>query len=495
MREWFKAIDPRGGWHSVASAFVFLLGLSVLSFVVFKSLHSSFTHDESYTYLHYPQATFFQILSFGNSFTNNHVLNSLLMKYSEVLFGNSEFALRLPNLLSFVLYMVYCFRFFRHQHPLLRVAFFVLFCANHVVADLFGLARGYGLSMAFMMMSLYHLVAFIDQQRKKDAILFHLAATLAALSNFSLLPFYAASLAVAVLFPWVTSAFGPSDDFRFWRSIRVHVAPLMVVVAVLYEPVRRLMKQDGLTFGGKSGLMDDTVSHLAAHLFHRAHLSEMLLFTAQLFIAALVVSVFVLAAVMWIKKNKLFFHQQSALVVSNLVLLVMAVLFVLLHHILNIDYPVSRFSAFLVPLFLVQFCFSVAYLYSLRSSKLLLGMAVLIAGFSGLNFIGNADVDVYAEWQYDSETKAMIETMLADMEADEKKEVVLRGNWQFEPTVNFYRSTMKLDGLNKFDRNGVSEPADYYYVFVDELAQFDEKNVEVLRSFESTGTLLLKTND
>src|ERR1051326_42770 len=138
---------------SWTTASIFTAGVILFFYIAIKASISSFTHDESFTYLHYPHDTFMNIISYKNFYTNNHILNSLLMKYSELLFGSSEFALRLPNLLLFIVYMIYSYLLFRKTNQFLSVAIFILLCANSSLIDLFGLARGYGLSFGFMLMS------------------------------------------------------------------------------------------------------------------------------------------------------------------------------------------------------------------------------------------------------------------------------------------------------------------------------------------------------
>lgn len=75
-----------------------LLFLVLFTYVILRAYLLSFTHDESVS---------FSILV-GNDAqrdtANNHVLNTLLMSCSRAIFGSSEWALRLPNILSFVLY-------------------------------------------------------------------------------------------------------------------------------------------------------------------------------------------------------------------------------------------------------------------------------------------------------------------------------------------------------------------------------------------------------
>ena len=83
------------------------IGLALLGYVIIKAYSSSFTHDESYSYLYFTQNSFMDVLAYKNWFSNNHILNTIFIKYFDILFGSSELALRMPNIFLFVLFMLY----------------------------------------------------------------------------------------------------------------------------------------------------------------------------------------------------------------------------------------------------------------------------------------------------------------------------------------------------------------------------------------------------
>ena len=180
----------------ISVGIIALIGISVFYLVAIKAATSSFTHDESFSYLHYVPQSFMDILSFKDSYTNNHILNSLGMKYSEKIIGTSEFSLRLPNLILLIIYGGFCILLLKKSHKIITISFFVLLLTNNPLMDFFGLARGYGLSIGFMIMAIYYLVNASNSGKNKHLILFHLAALLATLSNFTMLNFYVASIIV-----------------------------------------------------------------------------------------------------------------------------------------------------------------------------------------------------------------------------------------------------------------------------------------------------------
>src|SRR5436190_4783696 len=126
----------------------FLLSVFVLLFtyVALRADRLSITHDEALSY---------QIIKGDEGLkgtANHHPLNTWLMSASFHLFGNSELALRLPNLLAFILYLVSCFYFLRNAPIWIvwLVSLPLLFFIEYLL-EFFGIARGYGLSIGLML--------------------------------------------------------------------------------------------------------------------------------------------------------------------------------------------------------------------------------------------------------------------------------------------------------------------------------------------------------
>jgi len=73
--------------------------------------------------------------------------------------------LRLPNILAHVVYLICTLVLLkRFQHTILQIAGFVILNLNPFFLDFFFLARGYGLALAFLMMSLYLLVRTFEKK-------------------------------------------------------------------------------------------------------------------------------------------------------------------------------------------------------------------------------------------------------------------------------------------------------------------------------------------
>src|SRR5437773_10027081 len=92
-------------------------GLVTLGYVVVRAARLSFTHDESLTFIYsvQPAVPLWVVLTNDRARVppNNHLLNSLLMRLSSSVFGATEFSLRLPNVIAYVLFVLCSFLLIR----------------------------------------------------------------------------------------------------------------------------------------------------------------------------------------------------------------------------------------------------------------------------------------------------------------------------------------------------------------------------------------------
>lgn len=469
-------------------------GISIFIFLVYKSATSSFTHDESFTYLHYPHQSFLKIISFSDSYTNNHILNTLFMKYSEQIFGNSELALRLPNLLSFLIYMFYSFLIMKRLNPWVRSGVFILLISNLLLIDLFGLARGYGISIGFMFMGLYHFLEYIHSRKWRDMLFFHGALLLAVLASFTMLTVYLSLLAVFLLHEFLVPVQTNIPTKTKVKNVLKFLIPALVSVATLYEPVRRVMKYNKMDFGGSSGFYPDTVKHLIINTFQLITPAATWLAFFQVLFTTMIIAAFLMVVMVLIKKSTKVTTRMKNLMVVNGLLLLLSFLFIVLHHLLGTTYPISRFSVFLVPLFIIHFGFFCQIFVEKGFKVIVLPLIFALAMLSVFSFTTGFSNKTFGEWNYDSNTKAMLHNLEAEFEQGkvENGKVNLGINWVFEPTVNFYRVTKSLDWLQPATREDLSEGSDYFYIFNDDLSLIENLNYEIIARYEDTGTLLIK---
>lgn len=131
-----------------------ILGVSFLLVVytLLMAFFSDITYDEAYTYTNYCIRTKPNFLAFDVA--NNHPLNSFLVYLFSFLTPYREFAMRLPNILFLMVYLIGVIRIAKEyiSSKLLVYGAFVLF--YFLVPNFFSQARGYGIATSLVLIFL-----------------------------------------------------------------------------------------------------------------------------------------------------------------------------------------------------------------------------------------------------------------------------------------------------------------------------------------------------
>lgn len=135
-----------------------IISFGLIVFLLFKVSSTPITYDEAFTYLSYVRTNDYLTVNIAN----NHLLNTILMGIFSF-FGNSEFILRLPNLISGIIYIYVGFKISTKFENNLLILLIVLL--NPVVFDFLSLARGYGISATLNLVGIY-IFLFSDIKQK-----------------------------------------------------------------------------------------------------------------------------------------------------------------------------------------------------------------------------------------------------------------------------------------------------------------------------------------
>jgi len=223
------------------------IALLLLTYSTYRSVNLSFTHDESNSYLHGVHHSFMEIVSNNMPLAtaNNHMINTLLMKFFEFLFNSSSvFVLRLQSLIAHMLYLLFTFLILKDiKSKLIFFCGFILLNLNPYLFDFFSLARGYALAISFMLMSFYFLLNFIKTDQQKKLWLTLIFGSLAVLANFALFNFFAALLLLIQL----NFLRKFHSDNLSWKSFFLQKnKPVFISILVLgvisFEPIRKVFK-------------------------------------------------------------------------------------------------------------------------------------------------------------------------------------------------------------------------------------------------------------
>ncbi len=481
--------------NNYANFILIALGVLLAAYTFYKAFNSSFTHDESFTYNNYVNIPVSDIINYTNcpDIPNNHIFNTLLMKGAQALFGNSEFVLRLPNLLAHLLYMVFSFLWLRKfNDTTLLISGFIVLNVNVYLLDFFSIARGYGLSVSFMLISIYYSYELIKTLKSKYSWLSFFFAGLAVWSNFTVLNYYVALLLVYMI-ALVLKILPEGKKGKPKVELFIYqVLPLIVITCILYWLISTpLAIIKGNLFGPEAGFYHNTIRSL---VYSTVRFKNGLLID---FPSYFVVLIFILSVVYYVYDllKKRWNALQSANHLFLLILFFAAFSTVLQHYLFNTQFLENRTGLFYIVLF--NICFLNLYFDLLKNSVNALRTRIIFSLYPFLLvlvFVINFNPNYYYDWIYEANTKEMLMDLKNDFEASSNAndKVNLGITWLFEPSITFYRTTNDLEWLNPVSRDGYDHGNyNYYYLLLD--PEFiKNKKLTVIREYDIPETVLAK---
>lgn len=476
-----------------------LIGLLLLTYTSLRADLLSLTHDECGSFAIWTNYDIFTCRTNPDCWgtANLHWLYVVLMKMSVALFGDSELAIRLPALLGHIIYLIFSYKLVKWSssllpHPsfLIPILGFILLNCNAYLLEFHSLARGYGLAMSMMMMSLYYLARWVETGRLAHVIGAVGGASLGVLSNFTLLIYFACLL--AVMGAGVIWAFLQKDENKVLRAKWATLGSAVFVGLLfwlLHNPIR-ILRERGEFEWGRDSFYDTYKSLIHCSLYGGRYLKEynLELFGGLFFL--LLVSATVFAFYRFFKNPK---ETAARFTLSATLLpLLAAVAAIAQHLILDTKYQVDRTAILYIPLCaLTVFLFFQNWLAQ-SNSRWPKVMAVTVGIFVVGHLLRVGQLKYTSEWGYDAETKHMMAYMNAKFPKGEQ--VKLGVNWVFHPASTYYQKrfnygfteppvyskTLRLDGFY-----------DYYYVQPEDVPALDSL-YDVEERFSWVGVLLRK---
>ena len=465
-----------------------LLSAFLLFYTIYRATTLSFTHDESLTYNHHVSKSVKEIVSYEPPIlTNNHILNTILMKYCGNIFGDSVLALRLPNLVAHLVYLIISILWLQMFHnSVVKLCGFILLNFNPYLLDFFSLARGYGLALSLVLVSAYFFVSSTDDRPSRVVVSF-VSAAASVLCNFALLNYY---VALFIVFNVIVVSSTNRDRQSIRASVRtalrqnipVAIISLFLALAV-YGPIRNIVLNNALLpFRGQSGFWSDTVQSLIKGSLYELSYSDVL----QSIVGGVVflISVtMIVAVVVELGQN----HYVLSRTRSEAVLLlwtIAAVSTIAQHSLFDTPFLTYRIGLFFVPLFCISVVYLISFCLAKRNLKRITYCLVFLLSCSvSYHTVRASNFSHVLEWYYDSSTKTMLQDLQDD--ATDLKTVNLGVSWAFEPTLNFYRITKRLRWLELIERNRLRGDFDYYYIFDEDLGLLGDVRTEIIRVYSS----------
>lgn len=424
---------------SRSTQILYCLGfLFAFSYVIIRGFTVGITHDEALTY------KIIQGDDVLRGTANHHWLNTQLSSFTSKLFGAKEFALRLPNTLSFAVFGLFLFRISKHflQSPLTQIALLLFLCGNPFILDFFSLCRGYGLSVAFVTASLFYLLRIVSLKREAKPLAYFLAAVFSVLAlsaNLNTLNYFLISQALVLLFLFV---FKPEK----WVLI---LSTLLVINGItLYFSLDQLFylkDHNELYFG--TGDLNTATDNLIYSAFYLINGFSKVVILRYLLYAALLFAVF-----RCIRKRQLF----SPGAVALLVLISIVLALIAEHFLFDALYPINRSLLYLYPIVVLALLLSVDDL-KLRAVSLAFAVcSVLFVSFNGNSY----NLEKTMTWAENTHLRNAL--LFIKNEAKEDTIHPVECKWIYEPIINYYRVEYQVPVQEVF-REELKYQGDYLF--------------------------------
>ena len=447
----------------------------LLVYVIIRAYILTFTHDESLS---------FTIVEGSDNWkytANNHLLNTFLMSWSNSLFGNSEFSLRLPNVLAFILYLTGCFYLFKTTKSNWLLFFgLTMVLLNPFLIEFFSLARGYGLSLAFMMISIFFLLRNGNHYTSfslliKDLAFASLFASLALYANLGMINFYI-SLLIVFMLKYVVFKWKQGKNLR---SDLQFAGVLIASFIPIYWGMSRLLqlKAAEQLYYGEHSIMKGADSLINASMYV---LEDNVVMIA---IVKIVVVLFLFAGVFYIIRQKKY---DGPLFVISLLIMFLTLGLFLEHHLFGAKYPVERTALFFIPILALFIYHLLLDVESTLPKKYMLTLIVCLTVPMCINFIAGSNFTHTKTWSYDKHTKDAV-TLIEEKSKGFNKKVSIGNYWLSEPALNYYIKRWRLN-IQPAKRDELDVSADFIYLLEDTTLH---DNYRVLRSYEDIQSRLL----
>jgi hypothetical protein len=245
----------------------------------------------------------------------------------------------LPNVLSFLLFAYSIWKLLEYQPKLQKWLglLTLLFCLN--VFEYFGLARGYGLSFAFLSFHIYAISRFQKSYSFRWFLLSMVSIVLAALSSFVLLPQLLISMVFVLLILLMQKRLKPIEGLVLLMSVGAFVWMLIITL--------KLNASGEMYLGARSELIEGLLFTLFKYLrFH---------FDGLMFQIGFSLFSLIIVCVLIINLFNIRLAIKSAFVFTALVLIGNILGYVVLANFFGINYPYQRAALYLVPLAFLSF--------------------------------------------------------------------------------------------------------------------------------------------
>ena len=393
---------------------------------VTRACVQSITIDEADTYLMFvaPSGPY----HWGAS-SNNHVLNSLLMRLSTSVFGLSHLSVRAPALLGAAIYIGAAYLICRKLTPVLHLQWplFVCLVYNPFIFDYLVAARGYALALGFMMCMFA--LALYTRLDAKACALCSAGAALSFAANFS----FALVVAFAMLAIVALACKRTVGTRAHVQVLGACVLPGLLVSVFLTLPVVLNWSKGQMTYGAHSlGEMFATVADSSLCRLNSQIVNPILYRPLEGLQPFLFPVLLALSAWQWVRWRP---------AVSTALLAILAATIGahwLLFKIFHVPLPMERTAIWIVPL-----C-ALSIGAAAEKRRALTAMLFVMSFY----FVLSLRLDYFREWSWDQDVNKIYPLLAWYNHTYGVREVGT--NWRFVAALNFYRVQSGRESIEEF---------------------------------------------
>ena len=457
-----------------------LLGALLIGIAIWKARQNCLTHDEAVSYIYYIEYSYLDLLSWKRPWTNNHILNTIFMKFNESVFGSTELALRLHSIGALALTTFALSAYLKRQPIAIYVGGLIMILCHPFLFDFFSVARGYGMTIGFMTASLCCIKRYTETGNHTSLSLGFVSAILSFYSNFVMLNF----IAIYVVLANLSSPFRSSTDLslkgRFWAINRPMIIIGVILIPIAWEIFRRLAGYE-MDFVALQDFWWGTIDQCSQRNLEFFE-SEVIrsTFSSVLKIVLLINTLIIVIANF--KNGKTESLRSMAIITTSIWLFYFFSL--AFNLILNSGYPEARMAQHLFVLLCLNFVLLLAWLYE-RIKLLAIAALLLCVAFVAVNFIPNSTTEGLADWGFNRFDKAVMKTIQADLEQNGvvcTSCLSIHTEHVFVPPMEFYRNHLGLYQIKTVVNKSDLEKAEYAYVTAKD-DSIDHENWEELEVF------------
>lgn len=476
----------RSKFYVIQKAFCIILLISVFVYTCFRAYLIYITHDEVITLFLHAHIPFKDIILYNQFIlSNNHMLNSFLIRFVIMNLGITEFTVRIPALLGHALFLIGMYKivnkFLDKNFQFFALCLVVL---NPFMLDLFSVARGYALGLGFLSFALYYFLKWLEHESLNKNCVYGsnvlCLTSLAILSHFSNFHVYNALFLIflsyesAYFIHQLNRSNRLLDSFIHFikRISRIVLPSLIIIVSLCVLPIYKIVRNNELTSGGMSGIWADTLpSLIQMSLYGKLYSSFVSVDLIKWLVVLFLLMAFLILVCQWRIKKGL--EAVDRRLLGMFVLLITIIVIIKLQFIvLGTRFVRGRTAVFFIPTFYLFALFMIQKIVSMEKLKLrkiftyaCLGFMILYIG----HFLNCVNLTHHFYKEYDASTKqAMydIYTLNRDKNLDVDA-LTIGAHFVLTPAINYYNVHFRMKWLDSTSKYDLDKHHDYYYLISD----------------------------